>query len=232
MTNESAPIGCAQFEPSWLVDRAPPPVERGVLGSQSRDTGWRTSCGTSKRFFCCSKYFGMLFCELYYEPSTFSFCDQFAACNCGFQFWFTRHQPSVRPASAAMCHCNADGSSSRASSGEHTAHWKCAVQKARPGLAARSQRPARSSEQQQQQQNAVRASKVTRQRRPFASRTTTAARAYRATSKWFLTEVPSREPLRTARGARAQQHQSGSRAIQNTKESRASQRTTTADVRA
>ena len=41
ITNKSAPIGCAQFEPSWLVDRATeqPFVERGVLGSQSRDTG-------------------------------------------------------------------------------------------------------------------------------------------------------------------------------------------------
>ena len=36
-------------------------------------------------------------CELYYESSTFAFCDQFVACNCGFQFWFARHQPSARP---------------------------------------------------------------------------------------------------------------------------------------
>ena len=48
-------------------------------------------------FFCCSKYFGMFFCELYYESSTFAFCDQFVACNCGFQLWFARHQPSARP---------------------------------------------------------------------------------------------------------------------------------------
>jgi len=74
-----------------------PPVERGVLGSQSRDTGWRTSCRTSEPFFCCSKYFGMFFCELYYESSTFASCDQFVACNCGFQLWFARHRPSARP---------------------------------------------------------------------------------------------------------------------------------------
>ena len=29
--------------------------------------------------------------------SNFSFCDQFVACNCGFQLWFARHQPSARP---------------------------------------------------------------------------------------------------------------------------------------
>ena len=37
ITNISAHIGGAQFEPSWPVNRAPPPVERGVLGSQSRE---------------------------------------------------------------------------------------------------------------------------------------------------------------------------------------------------
>ena len=39
IANKSAHMGGAQFEPSWLVDRAIPLVERGVLGSQSRDTG-------------------------------------------------------------------------------------------------------------------------------------------------------------------------------------------------
>ena len=39
----------------------------------------------------------MFFCELYYESSTFAFCDQFVACNCGFQLWFAGHQPSARP---------------------------------------------------------------------------------------------------------------------------------------
>ena len=39
----------------------------------------------------------MFFCELYYKSSTFVFCDQFVACNCGFPFWFARHQRSTRP---------------------------------------------------------------------------------------------------------------------------------------
>ena len=39
----------------------------------------------------------MFFCELYYESSTFAFCDQFVACNCGFKLWFARHQLFARP---------------------------------------------------------------------------------------------------------------------------------------
>ena len=41
ITNTAAHIGCAQFERSWPVDRAPPRGARRSreLGSQSRDTG-------------------------------------------------------------------------------------------------------------------------------------------------------------------------------------------------
>ena len=87
ITNTAAHIGCAQFERSWPVDRAPPPWSAAFSRARKPKPRYRMTdvpARASGPFFCCSKYFGMFFCELYYESSTFAFCDQFVACNCGF----------------------------------------------------------------------------------------------------------------------------------------------------
>ena len=70
ITNESAPMGCAQFEPSWLVDRATP---RGARRSRKPKPRHRMPgvLWNFRALFFCSKYFWHIFCELYYEPSTF-----------------------------------------------------------------------------------------------------------------------------------------------------------------